>query len=301
MREPFIEKNFKPESLALIETCNQVIEAYQADGYTLTLRQLYYQLVKGIYIENTMKSYKRLGSLLNDARLAGLVDWDAIEDRTRNLEGGRGFWESPRDYMDPNTAWGYQENPWISQDVRIEVWVEKEALEGVIERACQEYRVPFLCCRGYMSQSEQYAAAKRFQRYYQQEGVQPVVIHLGDHDPSGIDMTRDNRDRLDLLSWGVPVEVRRIALNQDQVEELKLPPNPAKVTDSRAKEYMKRFGKSSWELDALEPKYINRIVNDTVEEFLDLDEWQRALDQESHNQQRIYDAMQSAKEAFDGE
>ena len=140
------------------------------------------------------------------------------------------------------------------------MWIEKEALIGVVERPCVELDVPFFACRGYVSQSEQWRAGERYRL-----GVPTVVLHLGDHDPSGIDMTRDNRERLwTFARSSEQVEVHRIALNMDQVEELDPPENPAKLTDSRAGDYVARFGNASWELDALPPDYIDRLIREHV-------------------------------------
>ena len=101
----YITKNFRSESIKLIEKINQVIEEYENQGYSLTLRQVYYQMVARDIIPNNQRSYKNLGSLINDARLAGLIDWNAIEDRTRNLKG-RSHWEKPGEVID-SAAYSY--------------------------------------------------------------------------------------------------------------------------------------------------------------------------------------------------
>lgn len=167
----------------------------------------------------------------------GLMDWSYIQDRTRNIRGGFGGYTDPGQFMD-NVASQYVEAIWRGQSYRPEVWVEKDALVDVVARGCAQDRVPHFSCRGYVSQSEMYEAAKRMERY-RRRGLTPVVIHLGDHDPSGIDMTRDIRDRLGLLSNGY-VEVRRIALTMDQIDQYQPPPNPAKLTDSRGSAYVER-------------------------------------------------------------
>lgn len=267
MKEAFITKNFRDRSLAIIHIANEIIEEYREQGFILTLRQLYYQFVARDYIENTMRSYKNLASIINNGRLAGYIDWEAIEDRTRNLEknlhlaGPREAIELIRDQ--------YGIDMWENQDRRVEVWIEKEALVGVIEGVCRELDVPYFACRGYVSQSEQWRAYKRF------ESQQPTtIIHLGDHDPSGIDMTRDNQDRLNTFhgDYGI-TDVRRIALNMDQVDLYSPPPNPAKLSDSRAREYIARYGDESWELDALNPKVLISLVRNTVDEYRDIELW----------------------------
>ncbi len=157
--------------------------------------------------------------------------------------------------------------------------VEKDALVGVIEAACERWRIPFFSCRGYTSQSELHAAGKRLARRAAVRDQDPLVLHLGDHDPSGIDMTRDITERVSMFARR-GVEVRRLALSMAQVEELSPPPNPAKITDSRARRYIQEYGDESWELDALTPNYIADLIAAEVEDELDADEWAEALQTE---------------------
>ncbi len=283
MRERFEHYTFQYASLEIIRHADSIIAEYQAAGYTLTLRQLYYQFVSRDLITNTQKSYDRLGRIVSRARLAGLLDWSAIEDRTRNLRGINTL-DSPEDAMF-QAADRYALDAWEKQPARVEVWIEKDALVGVIQRVCNEHRVDYFACRGYVSQSEQYRAGKRFERYHRQ-GQSPIVIHLGDHDPSGVDMTRDNRDRLAMFA-GVGVEVRRIALNYNQVLEYEPPPNPAKLSDSRAPDYIANYGRESWELDALRPQVIDELIRAEIETILDRDLFESRLELEREHKERI--------------
>lgn len=282
MREQFIERSFRADSLKIIEQANEIIASYQAQGFTLTLRQLYYQFVARGLIANKQSEYKRIGSIVNDGRLAGLIDWGAIEDRTRNVKGGDWGYTGP-DQIIEQTASAYQEHFWKHQPRHVEVWIEKDALIGVIEPVCNRWRLPFLGCRGYVSQSEQYDAGKRFARL-DRDGREPVVLYLGDHDPSGIDMTRDHVDRLAMFArW--PVEVRRLALNMPQIEEYDPPPNPAKETDSRAQSYIDQFGESSWELDALDPTVIDQLIEDEIQGLVDHEQWAASEEQQEANRE----------------
>ncbi|WP_215900680.1 hypothetical protein [Acinetobacter sp. TUM15064] len=267
----FIPKEFRRNSLELIDFMNELIGSYQSQGYTLTVRQLYYQLVARDIISNDLNSYKRTASVINDAKLAGLIDWDAIEDRTRDFIV-RSRWSSVSSILDACVR-SFHMNMWEAQEYQVYVIVEKEALVGVLERTCNAYDVPLLAARGYPSSSVLYDFAKSHitsKPHYKQH----IIIHLGDHDPSGIDMTRDLTERLNLLC-GRPVNlaVERIALNYSQIEELRPPKNPAKDTDSRFESYRKKFGSSSWELDALSPEYLNKLVKSKIEEFIDFSEW----------------------------
>jgi hypothetical protein len=261
---------FRAETLELIEQINEIIDEYKIQGYSLTLRQVYYQLVAKGLIPNNDKQYKIIGNAVNDGRLAGLIDWYAIEDRTRYIRRNA-HWVSPVDIINSATT-GYYKNHWEDMDDYVEVWVEKDALIGIVQKVCDTLDVPCFSCRGYTSQSEMWRASARFIGK-QREGKYNVLIHLGDHDPSGIDMTRDIRDRL--AFFGAHVQVKRIALNRDQIDEYDPPPNPAKITDSRCEGYIKKFGKTSWELDALPPNVLENLIEDEVREYLNDDEWER--------------------------
>lgn len=272
----YIDHTFNAKSLDLIARCNAIITSYTNQGYSLTLRQLYYQLVARDLIENTQKSYDRIGEMINNARLAGLIDWLAIEDRTRNLRA-LSHWESPEDIIE-SARNSFRIDKWARQERRIEVWVEKDALIGVLEGVCNRLDVPYFSCRGYTSQSELWGAARRLQGYIR-ENKHPLIIHLGDHDPSGKDMTRDINDRFELFMGGADVE--RIALNYDQIQTYNPPPNPAKMSDSRAHGYVAEFGYDSWELDALEPSVIAQLIEDKILEYRDEDLWNEAVKEEN--------------------
>jgi len=282
MLEKFIERNFSAKSQTLIEDANKIADEYVEEGFTLTLRQLYYQLVARDIIENTVNSYKRLGSLINDARLAGLVDWAVVEDRTRNLKGIRHY-DGPEDAIE-SAVKSFALDKWEGQKIRPELWIEKEALAGVIERAAIDNDLYYLSCRGYMSASEMYEAAQRIFRRRKFQHQKTVIIYLGDHDPSGLDMSDNDIpgrfklffDKWNRMTIGAPkaLEIRRVALNFDQIELYNPPPNPAKETDSRFAAYQEQFGDESWELDALPPTTLLEIIQAAVDEFKDVDMYQ---------------------------
>lgn len=263
--------------MILIDHANAIIEEYQGQGFMLTLRQLYYQFVARDLLPNTVQNYKRLGSVVNDARLAGLIDWNAIEDRTRNLAAVP-HWDTPANIID-SAAYSYRIDKWATQPTRVEVWIEKEALAGVFARICSELDVPYFACRGYTSQSEMWTASERLKKY-KRKGQRIEILHFGDHDPSGIDMTRDIIDRLN-ETFGVRMYLTRLALNMDQVRKYKPPPNPAKETDSRFDGYLTQFGSKSWELDALEPKVFTELVRSTILDVRDESAWSIAVAEET--------------------
>lgn len=299
----YVPKTFTEAHGAIITQANEIIDKYERQGFSLTLRQLYYQfVVTDAFPEdrrwkwtgsrwvkapdgtkNATPNYKWFGLLVADARNAGKIDWNAIEDRTRGIRGNP-HWDSPAEILESCAA-DFRYDLWEDQDHRIEVWIEKDALIGVFEPVCQELDVPVFSCRGYTSQSEAWVAGRRL-RTWLAHGQTPVILHFGDHDPSGIDMTRDIIDRLELYG-GSPIKVERVALNRDQVDEYGSPPNPAKTTDSRYAKYVEVHGEDSWELDGLEPTVLARLVKETVEQYRDADAWNDALSRQQAARDRL--------------
>lgn len=294
MKEQYINgSKFNTSSIKLIRLCDEIITDYGKQGYRLTVRQLYYQLVARGHIENTVRSYQNIVVLITKARLAGLIDWDAIEDRTRDVIQ-RSHWTTGSQILQ-SVASHYFEDMWHGQDYRVFVMVEKEALAGVLEPVCNEWDVPLLPARGYPSATTLREFAK--QRILNSR-QQIVVLHLGDHDPSGMDMSRDLAERLSLFSRErVNIDFRRIALNMDQVEEQSPPPNPAKATDTRFEKYREQFGDESWELDALSPAYLNELVETELQSLVDQDLW----DARTHKIELVRMRLQALADNFDKE
>ncbi len=287
-------KNWNPsyKSKALICNINEILTDYKEMGYKLTLRQLYYQLVSRGIIPNSMSEYNKIGNVVSNGRLAGLMDWDMIEDRVR-IPNSRSHFDSPKDVLEA-ASYSYYRSRWDDQSCYVEVWCEKDAVSNIIQPVCRKYDVTFMANRGYSSQSAMYEASQRFTNAHF-EGKELHLIYLGDHDPSGIDMSRDITDRMELfLGWrdfvaeeDIPLANHRIALNMDQVEKYNPPKNPAKMTDSRFKSYVESFGYSSWELDALEPKILESLIDDKINSFIDFDKWNKVVELEKEHKERI--------------
>ena len=283
-RIKYVDVNFRESTLARIQQANEIIEEYREQGFDLTLRQLYYQFVARDLIPNREREYKKLGSIVNDARLAGMIDWNSISDRTRSLRK-ESHWEDPSGII-KDAASQFALDKWKRQPNRVEVWIEKDALVGILESICPSLDVPFFSCRGYTSQSEMWRAAGRLLSYGENQRV--VILHLGDHDPSGIDMSRDIEDRLSVFgAWKPGDEFRRIALNMNQIEEFSPPPNPAKVTDSRFESYVRLYGPESWELDSLEPTYLAELVTREIEMERSSVIWEDDVDREEAHKKEL--------------
>jgi hypothetical protein len=289
-------KKFNATHTAIIANANAIIEEYARQGYDLTLRQLYYQFVARDMLANRQQNYKMLGGVISDARRAGLIDWSRIVDRTRFLRTVTA-WDDA-DSIVRACADQFNVDFWENQGHRVEVWIEKDALIGVLEVACREWRVPYFSCRGYTSDSEAWQAARRMDGYLR-EGKAALVIHLGDHDPSGIDMTRDITDRVNLFLSDGEVEVKRIALNMSQVEQYNPPPNPAKESDSRFAGYRDLYGDESWELDALDPTTIGNLIAAEMRAIIDTDRWAESVARRDAGRAALRDVADNWQEAVD--
>jgi hypothetical protein len=259
-----------------LQQINEIIEEYREQGYKLTLRQLYYQLVSRDVIPNRTEEYAKLSTILVKGRMAGIVDWEAIEDRIRvpkipyyasGIKGGIN-----------NLISQYRLDRMKDQDVYIEVWVEKDALSGVISRVTEKYHVRLMVNRGYSSATAMHDASERI-ICATDEGKEATILYLGDHDPSGMDMVRDIRNRL--LEFGADVTVEHCALLDEHIEKYNPPPNPAKVTDPRAGKYIAQYGKTSWEVDALPPTVLNGIIQTHIDQMIDHSKYRAIMVQET--------------------
>lgn len=267
-----------------LKVINEIIEEYAQQGYKLTLRQLYYQLVSKDIIPNQSKEYAKLSTLLVKGRMAGFVDWDAIEDRIR--VPFIPYWVHGVAHAVEDTIEQYRLDRQDNQEVYIELWVEKDALSGVLKRITTHYHINLMVNRGYSSCTAMYDAFNRLKRA-ERKGKETYILYLGDHDPSGLDMIRDIKDRLD--EFGVSPEVIHLGITKKQIEQYNPPPNPAKITDPRAKWYIEKHGNTSWEVDALNPKVLHELVRKHVESLIDMNLFNEKLNQEENDKEKLQD------------
>jgi hypothetical protein len=286
------DRRFTAVARDVVETAERICDEYAAQGYNLTLRGLYYQFIRrdlfpesrrnAAGTKNHQQNYKWLGDLVSDARISGLVDWNHIDDPTREAEGGDGGYGSPEQAIDIiNDA--YRITKWDGQEHYLEVWVEKEALVDIISRPASRWNVRYMACKGSPSTSAVWKAARRLRRF-ENEGRKTEVIYLGDHDPTGLDISRDIQDRLAMFRSSAQVD--RIALNMDQITD-DLPPSPAKLSDSRAQGYIELYGDDTWELDAMEPAALDEMVENAILARLDRDLWDQRVAQEAHEKLQL--------------
>lgn len=329
----YIPKTFSPRHSAIIDAAVDIVVQFARVGiYDLSLRQLYYQFIAHRAqlfpgngpggSPNTEQNYKMLGDVLSSARLAGRFDWLKLVDRGRSSEVPS-YWNDVGEIFD-SCVRAYTVDLWEGQQYHVEVVVEKQALEGVLSPVCRALDVPFTSNKGYSSQSALWRQGQRLAEYLEDD-KDIVILYLGDHDPSGIDMTRDVHDRLALFSgagewvskedadyWGMDSEgvrildeydgrftVERIGLTMAQVRQFDPPPNPTKVTDSRAGAYIREHGYTCWELDALDPQVMRDLVRDAITGYIDQDKRNERIayrDKQRAKIQRIADAH---RDSFD--
>ena len=281
------EKNLRlswPNIARLVQT-NEIIDEYAAEGYRLTLRQLYYQLVSRNIVANTKAEYGKLSGLLVKGRMAGFTDWDAIEDRIRVPR--LPYWvNGVEDALDDTVA-AYRLDRMKGQENYIELWVEKDALSGVLMPITNEYHINLMVNRGYSSCTAMHDAFTRIEAAVGC-GQRATILYLGDHDPSGLDMVRDIRSRLETFGADTNVlDVIGIGLTMNQIQEHNPPPNPAKITDPRAKGYIRLFGPTSWEVDALNPKVLHALVRNNVERLIDRELFNQRIEQEARDKETL--------------
>lgn len=346
------KRKWSADKMTVCQHITQTVAAYARQGYRLTLRQLYYQLVAADHIPNDDVVYKKLSGILDDLRYSGNVDWDAIEDRGRVPY--LPYWASgPADAMN-DIIRSYRLDRCEDQNNLIEVWTEKDAISGILKRVTSEYHVRLVVNKGYSSSTAMHVAYRRFAAAIN-EGKRVKLLYFGDHDPSGLDMIRDIRERLlfflvegkeldwdrededengkmdwwewwqndsdfslydleeeGLLTAGVSdriaagtdsdddatdsdraikmkyllehwFDVIPIGLTREQIDEFNPPPNPAKITDPRAKWYIEQHGPTSWEVDALRPDVMDSLVRLHIIEHLDKDKWDAKRETEAEH------------------
>ncbi len=277
------------ESRRRLAQVQSVLEEYKGMGITVTLRQLYYRLVAQNIIKNRLREYKNLGELLSKARLAGLIDWNQIEDRVRQPVASQ-EWESIEDLVHSAIS-QFRLPRWMDQNEYVELWCEKDALSSVLEPICQENHVTLMVNRGYSSSSAMYESSRRISQNANRRKA--FIIYLGDFDPSGEDMVRDIQDRMEVFR--TDVNVSKLALTPEQIEQYDLPPNPAKMSDSRAAEFVGKHGEDSYEVDALPPDVLQMLVTNAIKRHLNKKKYAAVIEREKELKAKLAKAARKIK------
>lgn len=246
----------------------------------LTLRGLHYQLVS-IGMTNTLQHYKRVVAAMTQARWDGIISFETFSDLDREMVG-RTEWEET--ILENKITRGkeqiglwmknYNKNRWENQDNYVEVFIEKKALQGVFQGPCERLGVGLGACKGYPSLTFLHETSERFD-WAIQSRKNPVILYFGDYDPSGEDIPRSIGDNLYRMHCNV--EVRRIALMEEQVIEWGLPPAPVKIGDTRSNTWT---GIGQVELDAVDPEKLQKMVTNAIDDCFDYDFHDDLMEQE---------------------
>lgn len=353
------------EKSVIIANMVRICEEYDREGYTLTLRQLYYQLVARDVIPNHDKVYKKISSIKDDAVYGGLIDWDIFEDRGR-VPFTPYFEDGVVEALEKTVEY-YRLDRQRNQTDRVEVWTEKDAISSILKRITNVYGVTLVVNKGYTSSTAIYGAYRRFLEYIE-NGAKIKILYFGDHDPSGLDMVRDIEERLlfmfcngEAFSWNFNeridrwwnendykvydvcnfgdkyekvaglmrpdisdseseklyelfedgrkrmylkengiFEVIQVGLTMEQIKEYNPPYNPAKITDPRAGAYIAEFGRVSWEVDALKPKVMEKIVRTAIEQNIDMLAYRSIKEQEQDEKAKIEAIIDELKDGENG-
>lgn len=286
-----------------MEAIREAIIVALAADHPMTVRQVFYRLTSEGAIAKTEAEYKgTICRLLADMRRAGEIPYDWLADSTRWMRKPRTF-DSVEDALQA-TASTYRRALWSDAEVAVEIWLEKEALAGVLVEVTDEWDVPLMVTRGYPSMSFLYSAAQTVEAR-EEYGQRTQIYYFGDRDPSGVDIDRavcqgigealgagacfpehftpneivntyiggralgvdrSSRERQECeREFGACADFTRVAVTEAQIEAWDLPTRPTKRTDTRAK----NFDGESVELDALPPSQLRALAGEVIERHVD--------------------------------
>lgn len=265
----------RKRSLEIMAWAKSILEQHRP----MTVRQVFYQLVAKQIIKNSRSQYQAVSNILVQARKAEIIPWDWIEDRLRRPRHVS-MWSDLTDFGD--TVMGaYRRDVWVNQPTYIEVWVEKDALSGILEDAIRDYGVTLNVGRGYDGWDSIHNAATRFK----EKEVPTVILYFGDFDPSGEDMVRSLCERLGF--FGCEPELIKCALTEKDIETYNLPPDLTKKKDSRQKAFVEKYGDVSVELDALPVDVLRDRIVEQVESRMNLDELAKVKRKEKRDKNKL--------------
>ena len=268
------------KTIDIIETAHAILE----EAHPMTVRQVYYQLVSRQVIKNTRSQYQAVSNALRDARKAGVIPWEWIEDRLRRPRSVA-MWDDPKDFA--SVARQYRRDVWPTQTEYLEVWLEKDALSGIFEDVLSGYGVTLQVGRGYDGWDSIRNAAERYNI-----SEQTTILYFGDFDPSGEDMVRSLGERLRFFKTSP--EIIKCALNADDVSRYNLPPDFAKRSDSRAAAFIEKHGDVSVELDALPSQVLRARLISEVEKRFDMAALREVRRIEAQERDRLIELMAAA-------
>ena len=269
------------KTLELIESARAVLAEY----HPMTVRQVFYQLVSRLVLENSEQQYKQLSRHLTTAREEGIIPDEWIEDRTRRPRDVS-MWDGLDEFLSDARYW-YRRNVWNTQPRYVVCWVEKDALSGIFEDITEEYGITLVVGRGYNSHSIKAEMAKRFQSI-----EKPItILYFGDFDPSGENIYQNLKESFP-RDFGISLEIEKVALRFEDIERYQLPPNPAKKTDSRAGSFIEKYGDISVELDALPLPVLQKRIRESIHHRMDMEALLQVAQVEAKEKARLVSMLE---------
>jgi hypothetical protein len=258
MRQIYPPRPIKRATKAEVEARRDGLCRIIRAGRPMTVRQVFYQATVQGLVEKAETGYGKIKEDLTILRKAGTLPYDWLADNTRWQRKPQSF-TSVEQALE-NTARFYRKDLWDGAAVYVEIWLEKDALSGVIYPVTALFDVPLMVARGYASLSFLHSAAE----YINELDVPAFIYHLGDFDPSGVDAARKIEQTLREMALRAEIHFERLAVKEEQIAAWSLPTRPTKRTDSRAK----GFGDVSVELDAINPHTLRTLVQTAIEQHL---------------------------------
>jgi hypothetical protein len=245
---------------AAIRAIKNALHDTLAAANPMTARQVFYQVVSQGVIDKTEQEYKQtVVRLLSNMRLDGEIPFGWIADNTRWMRKPRSY--SSIEEALRSTAATYRRSLWRNQDAYVEIWLEKDALAGVVYEVTEPWDVPLMVVRGFSSLSFLYEAAQAIQA----QDKPAFLYYLGDWDPSGVHIDKNIEKRLRQFAPDADITFERVAVTREQIETMQLPTRPTKKSDSRSK----GFKGNSVEVDAIPAQTLRDLVTKYIVQHID--------------------------------
>ena len=254
----------------------------------MTSRGVFYQATSHGLVPKTENGCSMVERALVQKRREGRIPYNWITDSTRWQRRPRAY--SSVAHALEETAKLYRRRLWDDADAYVEIWIEKDALTGVVYPVTSEYDVPLMSARGYPSLSFLHTAAEQMA-----EQKRPCFIYqFGDHDPSGVDAARAIEKELREMSPNVEIHFERVAVTLRQIADWNLPMRPTKKSDTRSKKWT---GGDSVELDALDPDTLRGLVRNSIERHVDREQLKVLLVAERSEREQLAMFAHEARES----
>jgi hypothetical protein len=251
----------RAEIEALDNALREIVDQFRP----VTVRQVFYQAVNRILVpKSETKGYRVVQRRLVTLRASGVVPHGDIVDGTRYVHGHRRYHDLGE--FTTYAAGLYRKDYWSTSEVNVEVWLEKDALKGVlIPTVVNECGLGLHVTRGFASITYLQEAAEDIER----DGRPTYVYVLTDFDPSGVSIAEKVEEELTARAPYAEIVVERLAVDREQIVRWNLPTRPTKASDTRAAKFRQVYGTDSVELDAIPPNELRNLVRNAIDSHME--------------------------------